>query len=535
MRALRRSVVVVLVATAVLAVPLVASAGSSGPSKVDRATATFEFTDNLEPIGFSARRVPLDNFRPRQSVFNSDLAFWGETAIQGTYAGFRLIDIDDPDDPEEIVDWEDCASPTNTVGNQGDIIAWGRRGSDRPSLIIRSWNSPTPAPRQNFNNPASPEIPEGDPLRLTQPGAFCGDWAMFRVAGTPTHPVPPAPPGQPQPTDRGQEGVHIIDVSDPEEPEVVAFVDLPCGSHTETLVPDLRNGRLLVYSNPSSGTFFGSTAPGQEPVHCNGFDVVEVPLDSPEDASYLRFESTGHPDDPPAELHPCHDTGVILGDVNRVACAGGSGPTVWSIDPADGGSKEDPELMYHRDLGTQIGHSAGFSWDGEVLVFGHEPGGGTQARCQETSSVLDRTLFFLDAETGETLSEFLHPRPQTAVENCTWHNYNTVPLKRGKVLVAGNYQSGISVVDFSDPTDPEEIAFADPAPLVDPNPPVGIEGGGDWSSYWYDGEIYEGDMTRGLIIWKLNDRAVRNAIKLGRSNPQTQEFSIDSRSSRRDR
>ena len=128
-------------------------------------------------------------------------------------------------------------------------------------------------------------------------------------------------------------------------------------------------------------------------------------------------------------------------------------------------------FLYHRDLGTQIGHSASFSWDGEVLIFGHEPGGGTQARCQASSSVLDRTLFFLDADTGATLAEFLHPRPQRVTENCTWHNYNVVPLRDSddKVLVAGNYQSGISVVDFSDPEDPEEIAFADPAPLVDPN------------------------------------------------------------------
>ena len=526
MRASRRTVLVALVAIGVLAVPLLASAGSSsGPSDVDRATATFDFTDNMDPIGFSARPVPLDNFRPRQGNFNSDLAFWGETAVQGTYGGFRLIDIDDPDDPEEIVDWEDCASPTNTVGNQGDVIAWGRRGRDRPELIFRSWNSPTPAPRENFNNPASPEIPAGDPRRLTQPGAFCGDWPMFRVAGTPTHPVnPPA-------TDRGQEGVHVIDVSDPEEPEVVAFVDTPCGSHTETLVPDLRNDRLLIYSNPSANTTFGSPAPGEEPVHCRGFDVVEVPLDDPSQASYLRFEATGHPDDPPETLHPCHDTGVILGDVNLVGCAGGSGPTVWTIDPDEGGSKEDPEFLYHRNLGTQIGHTASFSWDGEVLIFGHEPGGGSQAQCQATSSQLNRTLFFIDAQTGETLGEFLHPRPQTNLENCTWHNLNVVPLRDSddKVLVSGNYQSGISVVDFSDPANAEEIAFADPAPLVDPNPPVGIELGGDWSTYWYDGEIYESDILRGLIIWELDDRAVRNAIKLGRSNPQTQEFSIDSR------
>jgi hypothetical protein len=87
------------------------------------------------------------------------------------------------------------------------------------------------------------------------------------------------------------------------------------------------------------------------------------------------------------------------------------------------------------------------------------------------------------------------------------------------MLVAGNYQSGISVVDFSDPEEPEEIAFADPAVLEDPNPPVGIEGGGDWSSYWYDGEIYEGDM--------LSDRAVSGAMRLGHLNPQTKEFSLE--------
>jgi hypothetical protein len=520
MRVTRLTVVVAVVAAGILALSPTASAQSS---KVERATATFDFTDNMRPIGFSARPVPLDNLRPRSGSFNSDLAFWGDTAVQGTYAGFRLIDIDDPDKPREIIDWEDCASPTNTVGNQGDVIAWGRRGRDRPELIFRSWNSPTPAPRENFNNPASPEIPAGDPRRLTQPGAFCGDLPMFRVAGTPSHPVnPPA-------TDRGQEGVHVIDVSDPEEPEVVAFVDTPCGSHTETLVPDLENNRLLIYSNPSANTTFGSPAPGSEPVHCRGFDVVEVPLDAPEDASYVRFEATGHEDDPPETLHPCHDTGVILGDVNLVGCAGGSGPTVWTIDPDEGGSKEDPEFMYHRDLGTQIGHTASFSWDGEVLIFGHEPGGGSQAQCQATSSVLNRTLFFLDAETGDTVGEFLHPRPQGATENCTWHNLNTVPLRRGNVLVSGNYQSGISVVDFSDPANAEEIAFADPAPLVNPNDPAAIELGGDWSTYWYDGHIYESDITRGLILWKLNDRAVAGARRLGHLNPQTQEFSFGRR------
>ena len=188
--------------------------------------------------------------------------------------------------------------------------------------------------------------------------------------------------------------------------------------------------------------------------------------------------------------------------------------------------------MHHFDIpGVTIGHSAAWSWDGEVLVFGHEPGGGTQARCQSTSDLVDRTLFFYDHE-GNQLGTFVHPRPQTATENCTWHNYNVVPTDKARILVSGNYQSGISVLDFTDPANVEEIAYADPAPLVNPDNPAAIEGGGDWSSYWYDGRIYESDMTRGLTIWNLSDRAVAGARKLGHLNPQTQETSIPLRGGR---
>jgi hypothetical protein len=64
---------------------------------------------------------------------------------------------------------------------------------------------------------------------------------------------------------------------------------------------------------------------------------------------------------------------------------------------------------------------------------------------------------------------------------------------------------------------------SDPAPLVNPNNPAGIELGGDWSTYWYDGKIYESDITRGLIVWQLADGRGAGARELGRLNPQTQE------------
>jgi hypothetical protein len=366
---------------------------------------------------------------------------------------------------------------------------------------------------------AGQTIPTSDPARFTTPGAFCGDWPMFRE-----------PAAEPLP-ERGQEGVHIIDISDPKNPDVIAFVDTPCGSHTETLVPDLANNRLLVYSNSSAGTVFGGDPNDPTITSCAGIDIVEVPLANPAAASYLRFEPSGDPSMDPDDHHSCHDTAAILGNVNLVACAGadasGNGVNVFTIDPAQGGSKEDPKWLYLKVTGgISLGHSASFSWDGEVLVVGHEPGGGSGANCEATDNPLERTFFFLDADTGASIGQFTIPRPQTNVENCTTHNYNVVPLLDRYVMVSGNYQSGISVIDFTDPANAEEIAYADPAPLVDPNPPVGIELGGDWSSYWYNGFIYESDILRGLIIWKLSDDAVEDALKLDHLNPQTQETSF---------
>jgi hypothetical protein len=409
------------------------------------AASTFTYTKNMHPKGFSARENTASPF-----TANSDLAFWGELAVHGNYDGFRLIDVTEPDNPVELLDYRGCA------GNQGDVLIWD-------NLLIRSWNSPAPA------------------------GATCG--------------------GQPVVT--GFEGLHVFDIADRTNPQLLASVNmnaatLPvrgCGSHTATLVPDVANGALYVYNSASSAA-------------CPGIDIVKVPLSNPAGATFLHRLATGR---------GCHDTGVILGTAMLAACAGGNGFTVLSLGGASGGTIEKPVVLYSVVVpGVTIGHSAAFTWDGKVLIFGHEPGGGGQARCQATSSVTDRTLFFFDARTGAPLGTMLHPRPQTATENCTWHNFNVVPLRDRYVLVSGNYQSGISVLDFTDPANAREIAYADPAPL-DPNRVVG----GDWSTYWYNGLIYESDITRGLIVWNLSSPAVAGARKLDHLNPQTAEFTLD--------
>ncbi|MDQ4005462.1 MAG: hypothetical protein M3135_04055, partial [Actinomycetota bacterium] len=59
----------------------------------------------------------------------SDLAFWGDTAYQGTYQGFRIIDISNPEEPSAITEYDSCR------GSQGDVIVW-------ENILVRSWNGP---------------------------------------------------------------------------------------------------------------------------------------------------------------------------------------------------------------------------------------------------------------------------------------------------------------------------------------------------------------------------------------------------------
>jgi hypothetical protein len=445
---------------------------------VDDGGANFEFSRNMDLIGFS-ERLP----RPTPgslAQINSDLAFWGDRAYEGTWSGFRILDIDDPDDPRELIDYRDCAHPNG----QGDVVVWG-------SILVRTWDGNTSA-TQNLTC-------DGQPV----PGGTSG-----------------GPPGT-----GGFEGLHVFDVSDPGNPELKASIDLTCGSHTATGVPDLRNRRLLVYSTPSSGS-------------CEGIDVVEVPLSRPQESEFLRFEAADplHPPGSPAPNTSiaCHDTAVILGEAKKAACAGGAGFAVWSLGGADGGSVDNPRFLYNHAVGhgVGIGHSAAFSWDGETIVFGHEPGGGTQPRCTATGTQLTPTtvqtddmksFFFFDTESGEELGQWTLTRDQTIEENCTLHNYNIVPTKSDDILVHGSYQSGIGVLDFSDPENAREIAFADPAPVT-PRMTAG-----DWGSYFYNGKIYEADIQRGLFVWDIDDRDTDRAERLRHLNPQTQEFTIGAR------
>jgi len=62
------------------------------------------------------------------------------------------------------------------------------------------------------------------------------------------------------------------------------------------------------------------------------------------------------------------------------------------------------------------------------------------------------------------------------------------------------YQGGISMFDFTDPKHPFEIGYFTRGPIGKDGRRVG---GGDWSSYYFNGYIYGSEMARGMDVLKL--------------------------------
>jgi hypothetical protein len=145
-------------------------------------------------------------------------------------------------------------------------------------------------------------------------------------------------------------------------------------------------------------------------------------------------------------------------------------------------------------------HSAAFTWDGQVLILGWEPGGGAAPKCEATDPPVKKSMFVYDARTGAKLGQWALPRPQSAEENCTIHNYNVVRLRSGRyVAVSGNYQAGTWVTDFTDPASPVTVAWSDPPPLV----PTQL--GDAWSPYWYNNLVFESKITKGLNVFRVSE------------------------------
>jgi len=458
--------------------------------------------------------------KPTQVVFaqlafaNSDLAFQGKHLFQGNFYGFSIYDISNPAK----------ATLLTTVvcpGGQGDPSVY-------KNLLFMSV-----------------EMPNG---RLD-----CG------TQGFPPEPKPPAgltdeekakiiPVAQ---KDRFR-GVRIFDISDVKNPKQVAAVQTCRGSHTHTLVVD-PNDKNNVYVYVSGTSFVRQ---GEELAGCSGvapdkdpntalfrIDVIKVPLAAPQDAkvvssprvfidsrtSAINGLSNGgtHSKDgmeKPRDTNQCHDITVYSKLGLAAGACSGNGILLDIKDPVNPkrlDAVNDPNYAYW--------HSASFSNDGTKVVFTDEWGGGLGARCRATDPNKwgADAVFHLKDNKLNFASYYKLPAAQGDSENCVAHNGSLVPIPGRDIKVQAWYQGGISMMDFTDPEHPTEIAYFDRGPID----PKMLVLGGDWSAYWYNGHVYASEIARGLDIFELtptkfltqNEIDAAKTVRVAELNVQNQE------------
>jgi hypothetical protein len=100
--------------------------------------------------------------------------------------------------------------------------------------------------------------------------------------------------------------------------------------------------------------------------------------------------------------------------------------------------------------------------------------------------------------------------PQTDTENCVAHNGSLIPVPGRDIFAQAWYQGGLSIVDFTDSSNPIEIAYFDRGPLDEEE----LITAGYWSTYWYGGYIYATEIARGLDVFSLepSDYLTENEI-----------------------
>ncbi len=435
---------------------------------------------------------------------NSDLAFQGNHLFLGNFYGVNIYDISNPAKASLL---------TSLVcpGGQGDVSVY-------KNLLFMSV-----------------EMPNG---RLD-----CG------VDG---FPPPKAGEGGPAADKERFRGVRIFDISDISNPKQVGAVQTCRGSHTHTLVTDPKDkNNVYIYV---SGTSF--VRPSEELEGCSGgppdkdpntalfrIDVIKVPVKAPEKAAVIssprifKDEETGniaglknagtHSNNgitAPTATDQCHDItayseiGLALG-----ACSG-NGILLDIKDPAN-----PKRIDAVNDSNYAYWHSASFSNDGTKVVFTDEWGGGLGARCRanDPNKWGADAMFRLENKKLKFESYYKMPAAQGDSENCVAHNGSLVPVPGRDIKVQAWYQGGISIVDFTDPAKPFEIAYFDRGP-IDTNI---LLLGGHWSAYWYNGFIYGSEIARGLDVFDLvptkylsaNEIAAAKSVKVGELNVQNQQ------------
>jgi hypothetical protein len=340
-------------------------------------------------------------------------------------------------------------------------------------------------------------------------------------------------------------GVRIFDISNIQRPRQVAAVQTCRGSHTHTLVVDPKDSQnVYIYV---SGTSF--VRQSEELAGCSGeaperdpntslfrIEVIQVPVASPEKARVVAsprvfmdprtgvinaLNSGGsHDKATPVDTDQCHDITVYSKLGLAAGACSGNGILLDISKPA-----EPKRIDAVNDPNYAYWHSATFSNDGSKVVFTDEWGGGLGARCRpnDPNKWGANAIFLLKENRLSFISYYKLPAAQGDNENCVAHNGSLIPVPGRDIKVQAWYQGGISIMDFTIPEKPVEIAYFDRGPVDEKM----LVLGGPWSTYWYNGYIYSSEIARGLDILELipSEFLTRNEIDAARS-VRVSEFNV---------
>ena len=403
---------------------------------------------------------------PMLSFSNTDMAFRDDLLVAGSYHGFNMYKIDSDGIPNLI-------SSVVCPGGQGDVSIVG----DILIMSVEENRSRIDCGLEGVSRDASPE--------------------RFR-------------------------GIRIFDISDLERPKQVGAVQTCRGSHTHSVVDGpTADGKIIVYN---SGT--GGVRDDEEMEECVGniagdqrtalfrIDVIEIPISDPSKSRIVSSPAvfadpeTGslaglwrggdHGDDTQdtRRTDQCHDITVFPSAKIAAGACSGNGILFDISDPYN-----PKRLDVVTDIGFAYWHSATFNNDGTKVIFTDEWGGGGRARCRAWDPLdwgADAIYDIVDNKL-EFRSHYKMPAPQMETENCVAHNGSIIPIPNRDIFVQAWYQGGLSIMDFTDSSNPIEIAYFDRGPILKDL----LISGGYWSTYYYEGYIYGTEIKRGLDVFKL--------------------------------
>ncbi|MFL5525651.1 MAG: LVIVD repeat-containing protein [Gemmatimonadaceae bacterium] len=469
---------------------------------------------------------------------NSDLAFLGNNVFQGSFNGYQVWDISNPQQPtlrEAYVcpaSQSDVSVYRNLLFVSGEDLAaridCGKQGvkdtvSKERLRGIRIFDI---SDISNPRNVGNVQTCRGSHTHSLLVDPKDPENVYVYISGSGSVRSPSELPGcvNLSPDKDPNSALFRIEVikvplAHPEQAAVITSPRIFTGltrpaTHGETALDIEEHKKEVAYAKAHGG--FVATIFGEEQVAPNFFVAQQLDAivkarggtgaPTAADSAKLRAElpaivakmvgpAPSPTDAPRPGPSQCHDITLYPAIGRAGGACGGYGLLLDISDPA-----HPVRLNAAADSNFSYWHSATFNNDGSKVLFSDEWGGGMQPKCRSTDPKEwgADAIFTVAGSNMQFKSYYKLPVPQTRVENCVAHNGSLIPIPGRDVMVQAWYQGGISVFDWTDPAHPREIAYFDRGPAD-----TTLKLSGSWSAYWYNGVIVSSEITRGLDIFEL--------------------------------